>query len=188
MNKYLYSLPLVVWGAINLAPQGSVLWARDRNGGDVVELGGLKSRAPADWVEERPDNAHGYKQYRLQAVRDDTENVRLTIQSPERGTRDSAEKEVQRWKEMFLPPQGKKMDTVAKVRELKVQGAALIYLDVQGDYKGTPGDRTTQRQNYRLLGVYFVTPQGTHLIRLFGPADTVEFYRQGFEDWLKAFK
>jgi hypothetical protein len=25
-------------------------------------------------------------------------------------------------------------------------------------------------------------------IRLFGPADTVAFYRKGFEDWVKAFK
>jgi hypothetical protein len=77
---------------------------------------------------------------------------------------------------------------VAKVRKLKVRGAAVTYLDVRGDYKGIPGDPATPRENYRLLGVYFATPQGPYLIRLFGPADTVEFYRKGFEDWVKEFK
>jgi hypothetical protein len=187
MNKYLYCLPLMIWGAMDLAPRGPVLWAADRNTGDLVELGALKSRAPADWVEEKPNNAQGYKQYRLRVVRDDTENARLTIQSVDRKIGDSALNEVQRWKETFLPPRGKEMNDVAKTRELKVPGGTITYLDVRGDYKGIPGDPTTPRGNYRLLGVYFATPQGDYLIRLFGPAETVEFYREGFENWVKAF-
>ncbi len=73
-------------------------------------------------------------------------------------------------------------------RKLDVNGFAVTYVDVRGDYKGVPGDLTTPRENYRLLGVYFPTEEGPYLIRLFGPADTVEFYRIGFDHWIKAFK
>ena len=80
------------------------------------------------------------------------------------------------------------LDDVAKVRKLTVHGTALTYLDVRGDYRGIPGNPATPRGNFRLLGVYFSAPQGPYLIRLFGSADTVEFYREEFEEWVKAFK
>jgi len=154
----------------------------------VVELGKLRSRAPADWAQEKPDDPSFYRQYRLDAVGDDKDNAQLTIRFLGEGTRDSAEEQVQRWKAMFFPPEQKRMDDVARVRKLKVGGASGTYLDVRGDYKGIPGNPATPRQNYRLLGVYFDTPQGPYVVRLFGPADTVGFYRKEFEDWLKAFK
>jgi hypothetical protein len=90
----------------------------------------------------------------------------------------------------LLPPAGKTktMREAAKVRRLSVQGAAVMYLDARGDYKGIPGDPATPRQNFLLLGVHFEMPNGTYLICLFGTADTVEFYRPKFEDWVKAFK
>jgi hypothetical protein len=188
MKTYLYWLPLLAWGAISLALPGPGLWARDRNRGEVVELGGLKSRVPAGWVEEKPDDPQVYKQYRLGAVGEDKEDARLTIHFLGKENGDSAEKQVENWKAMFLPPEGKKLNNVAKVRKLDVRGATVTYLDVRGDYKGIPGNPATPRQNFRLLGVYFDTPQGPYLIRLFGPADTAKFYRKGFEDWVKVFK
>jgi hypothetical protein len=95
---------------------------------------------------------------------------------------------VRRWKGMFLPPEGKTMQEAAKVRQLTVNGTAATYLDVRGDYKGIRGDDTTPRADFRLLGVYLDTPNGPFTIRLFGPADTVAFYRKQFEDWVKAFE
>ena len=68
MKNYLYWLPLLASSTISLALQGPGLWARLPNRDDVVELGGLRSRVPADWVEEKPDDAHCYKQYRLEPV------------------------------------------------------------------------------------------------------------------------
>jgi hypothetical protein len=80
------------------------------------------------------------------------------------------------------------MEKAAKTRSLKINGAEATYLDVRGDLKGVPGNDATPRQNFRLLGVYLNTPQGAYTIRLLGSADTVEFYRNGFEDWLKGLK
>jgi hypothetical protein len=187
MNRPYWSLfPASLAICLGLVGPGCLVRAQDR--GEVVELGKLKSRVPADWAREKPDEPSGYKQYRLEPVGDDKDHARLTIDFLGKGSGYSAAKQVERWKGMFLPPEGKKRAGVAKVRELKVGGATVTYLDVRGDYKGIPGDPAAPRENYRLLGVYFSTPQGPYRIRVFGPADTVEFYRKGFEEWVKAFK
>ena len=188
MKNYRYCLPLLASSAISLALHVHGLWAKDPNRGNVLELGGLKSQVPADWVEEKPDDAKSLKQYRLEPIDDDKEDARVTVDVLGKGKGDTALEYVKRWKAMFLPPEGRTMDQAAKVRKCIVQGAAVTYLDVRGDYKGIPGQDTTPRENFRLLGVYFHTPKGAYVIRLFGPADTVSFYRKEFEGWVKAFK
>ena len=180
-------LALFGWAGVSLGLLGPSHWGRARGQAGVVQLGALNSRTPADWVEEKPDKALRYKQYRLEAVGDDKDSARLTVDFL--GNRKStAGERVKRWKEMFLLPERRNMDDVAKVLELEVSAAKATYLDVRGDYKGIPGNHRTPRQNFRLLGVYFDAPEGRYLIHLFGPADTVEFYRRGFEHWVKGFK
>ena len=39
-----------------------------------------------------------------------------------------------------------------------------------------------------MLGVVFEGADNTYHIRLVGPADTVEHYKKGFDEWLKNFK
>jgi hypothetical protein len=183
-NWLLFSAAL----AIGLGFVGPASRGRAQDRGEVVELGKLKSRVPTAWAAEKPDGPSGYKQYRLEPVGDDKEDARLTIEFLGKGNGGRAEEQVERWKAMFFPPEGRKPDDAARVRKLKVGDAAVTYLDIRGDYKGVPGNPATPRMNFRLLGVYFPTPQGLYLIRLFGPADTVGFYRKGFEDWVKGFK
>jgi hypothetical protein len=179
-----FSVPLlsVIW----LASHAPSVFAQAQAG--TVELGGLKSRAPASWVEERPNNARFYKEYRIEPVNDDKSNTRVTIEFLGKGRRDIPSGSIKRWKGMFLPAEGKTVQEAARVQRLTVNGAPVTYLDIRGDYKGIPGDDTTPQQNFRLLGVYLDTPQGWYQLRLFGPADTVEFHRTEFEDWAKAFK
>jgi hypothetical protein len=188
MKNFLSWLPILGWSAICLSLQGPGLWARAPDRDDVVEIGSLKSRVPADWVEEKPDDTQSYKQYRLEPINDDEDYAQVTVRFLGKGKRDTAAEYVKSWKEMFLPPEGETMREAAKLLQLKVNGAAVTYLDVRGDYKGIPGDDTTPRGNFRLLGVYLDTPKGPYIIRMFGPADTVKFYRDGFENWVKGFK
>jgi hypothetical protein len=188
MKNALSWLPLVILSALPLALQCPSLWARSPSPGDVVELGDLKSRVPADWVEEEPYKARYYKQYRLEPIDDDKDYAQVTIRFLGKGNHDTAAAQVQRWKAMFFPPKGNTIREAARVRQLKINGAAATYLDVRGDYKGIPGDNASPRQNFRLLGIYLDTPKGPYTICMFGPAATVEFYRKQFEDWVKAFK
>ena len=185
MKNYCLLFPTSI--AISLALQGAGVYAQIPNRTDVVQLGNLKSRVPADWAEEKPA-AGEYKQYRLEPVDDDKDDAQVTIRFLGKETRGTAAAQVNRWKAMFFPPEGKTMHEAAKVRQIKINGAAATYLDVYGDYKGIRGDDTTPRPNFRLLGLYLNTPKGPYTIRLFGPADTVAFYRKQFEDWIKAFE
>jgi hypothetical protein len=185
MKNLLDWLPMLAWSAISLAPPS--VWAQVPNMGNVVEFGSLKSRVPADWVQEKPDNPQRYKQYRLEPVNDDKDDAQVTIRFLGKSKGDTATEYVSRARQRFLPPEGKKTD-VAKVVVFKVSGAEVTYVSIVGDYKGIPGDPATPRQNLRLLGVYFETAKGPYIIELLGPADTVQFYRAGFEDWVKAFK
>lgn len=187
MNR-LSGLLVLAGVGVSLGFLGSGLWGQAPDKGEVVNLGGLKSRTPPDWVAEKPDEQQGSKQFRLEPVAQDKEPARLTITFLGKGKGGTAAEYVRRWKALFLPPEGKELEEVARVQQWKVSGAAVTYLDIHGDYRGLPGNPMTPRQNFRLLGVYFATSQGPYLIRVFGPADTVAFYRKGFEDWLKAFR
>jgi hypothetical protein len=187
MKNCLYWLPLLTSGAISLALQGPALWAQFPSRGNIVQLGDFKSRVPADWVEEKPDARYS-KQYRLEPVDDDKEYAQVTVRSLGKEKGGTAAAHVNRWKAMFFPPEGQRMHEAAKVRQFKVNGAAATYLDIRGDYKGIRGDDTTPREDFRLLAIYLHTPKGPYTICLFGPADTVAFYRKSFEDWVKAFK
>jgi hypothetical protein len=187
MNRFDW-LRLFAGSAISLGLLGPGLRATAQNTGEVVELGGLKSRVPADWVAVRPDRPQYSRQYRLEPVGDDKEGAQLTVDFVGNGKGGTAEEYVMRRQGQFFPPEGRKLEDVAKVRRLRVGGAAVTYLDVRGDFKGTPGDPTSPRQDYRSLGVYLDTPKGAYVICLFGPANTVEFYRAGFEGWVGGFK
>jgi hypothetical protein len=186
MKNYVYRLFLLAGSAISVALPGLAAGAQNPNQGDVVELGGLKSPVPADWVEVAPDDAQYYKQYRLGPVGDGVDYTEVSIRFVRNGG--TAADYLRRWKGMFFPPEGQTLQEAARVRQLTVNGFSATYLDARGDYKGIPGDVATPRQNYRLLGVYLETPKGAYVIRLFGPDQAVRIYRQGFENWVKAFK
>jgi hypothetical protein len=178
-------LLLAAWGAISLALPGPALWAKDPNGGEVVEVGRLTFRVPAGWMDDTPDGALGYRMYRLEPAVDDKEDALVTVRFLGKREGGTAADFVDRWRKMFFPPQGRTMVAALEVRDLKVTGATATYLDVRGDYRGIPGNPNTPREHFRLLGVYFETPKGAYVATMLGPHDTVGFYRKEFERWLK---
>jgi len=162
-------------------------------GGTVVSLGGLKSRTPADWVEENPTLRFRIKQFRLPAVGDDKENAQLLIFAFGKGAGGSVQDNITRWKGMFVPPEGKGIDDVAKVEKLKIAGLDYTYFDVNGTYVAKtrpfdPDSEATRYPNYRMLAGVFPARDGPYFFRLVGPADTVKHYKAGFDQWLKNFK
>ena len=94
---------------------------------------------------------------------------------------------------MFIAPEGKKLDDVAKVTEINVGGADVHYLDVMGTYKYKerpfdPNSKEERRIGSRLVGVVFEGEKNTYHIRMVGYAATIEHYKKGFDEWLKGFK
>jgi hypothetical protein len=64
---------------------------------------------------------------------------------------------------------------------------------VQGAYlfKSAPFDpqaKAVKKSDYRMLAVHFEGPKDVYHIKLTGPAKTIEAFKNGFDEWLKAFK
>jgi hypothetical protein len=166
-------------------------WAGDPpKGGTVVELSKLKSQTPAAWKAEKPANNLRSHQFRLPRAKDDDADAELSI-LPEALPPASAA--VARWKDLFQPPKDKTLDDISKVDTFEVGKVKVTYLDIRGTYLQLPRPLAPKkdaklRPNYRMLAVFFDTPDGAHTIRLVGPATTVEQHKAAFDEWLKNFK
>jgi hypothetical protein len=161
--------------------------------GEPVSLDGLQSRVPADWKQEETTNRLRAYQFRVPRVKDDKDDAEMVIFYFGPGGGGSAADNVKRWKAMFIPPEGKAIDDVAKVEKMKVGNVDVTYVDVQGTYKfkarpADPSSKEELRPNSRMLGVVFESPKGPYFFRLVGPAKTVTHHKQGFDDWVKGFK
>jgi hypothetical protein len=185
-------LPALGFLAWDLARAGADDQSREKKG-TVVKLDGLQSRTPADWVEEKPTSNLRKYQFKIPRVKDEKMDAEVVIFSFGAGQGGSAAENIKRWKGFFIPPQGKTIDDVAKVTKMKVGGADVTYLDVQGTYKFKerpfdPSSKEELRPDSRMLGVVFESQGGPFFIRLVGPAKTVAQHKTGFDQWLKEFK
>jgi hypothetical protein len=167
-------------------------WAAEGKG-TVVDLGGLKSTAPAAWKEEEPTSKMRSHQFKVPAATGAKADAELIIFFFGAGGGGSTKDNITRWKGMFIPPEGKSIDDVAKVEEMKVAGKDVTYLDVSGTYKFKerpfdPNAKEEKKPDYRMIAVVFETDKGAYFLRLVGPAKTVGDNKKGFDEWLKAFK
>jgi hypothetical protein len=157
--------------------------------GKEIEIDGMKAAVPGSWKQEKPENRLRYLQFRLPKVKDDKEDAVLIVTK----IGGSAEENIKRWKAQMIPPEGKSLDDVVKVTDFKIGDVKAPYMDGSGTYKDNPQpfnpqSKTVNRPNYRLLAIHYEGKDDPYQFKLYGPADTVANYKQGFEDWLKALK
>src|SRR5262245_31870032 len=88
--------------------------AEDKKG-IKVNLDGLESAVPADWKQEETTNKMRAFQFRLPKVEGDKEDGELVIFYFGPGEGGSVKDNINRWKGMFVAPQGKTIDEVATV-------------------------------------------------------------------------
>lgn len=157
--------------------------------GALVDFDGKQSRAPAEWKEEKVAVALRYMQFRLPKIKDDKADAEVVIF---KGIGGSAKQNIDRWKGMFIAPDGKSLEDVANVSEMKVGKVGVHYLDVSGTYKykerpSDPNAKEERRPGSRMIGVVYDGDNVYH-IRMVGYAATIEHYKKGFDEWLKGFK
>lgn len=154
----------------------------------VFDIDGLKSKVPSGWKAEKPSNRLRVAQFRLARADEDPADGELAIFKNISG---STEQNVDRWKKQFLPPEGKKIDDVSKVTQMKIAGCAVVYFEVAGTYLDgppmLPASRKKKRPDYRMLAVQFEGPRNVWHLKLIGPARTVAKHKAEFDNWLKAF-
>ena len=177
-----------VMGLVVLAGVALACAAGEEKDRPVVNLDGLKSRVPAGWKQERPKGKMRFAQFKLPHARDDKVDAELVIfQNAGGGVKEN----LRRWKGQFIPPRGKSIDDVVKVREMKVAGHKATYVDLRGTYNPPPFNPTfggKKWPNFRMLVVQLEGPDNLYHIMLPGPADTVEHNQKEFDEWLPGFK
>jgi hypothetical protein len=180
-------LTLLAFGA--LAAGAGTLAAQDKKG-DVVGLDGMKAPVPGEWKAEKPANLMRHIQFRLPKFGDDKDDAELVVFKSLSGT---PEQNIKRWKDMFQPPEGKGIEDVAKVTEIKIGTAKAPYLDVSGTYKFKaapfdPKSKVELKPGFRMLAIQYDGKDDTYHLRLVGPAKTVDHFKKGFDDWLTGLK
>jgi hypothetical protein len=161
---------------------------KEKGKGVVVDLDGVKSTTPGDWREEKPASSMRWLQFRLTKKGDDKEDAELILF---KGLGGGMKANVERWKGQFVPPEGKAIDDVTVIKEIKIGERPATYVDIRGTYKPLalrPGAKAETKPNYRMLAIYFDGSDNPYQIKLTGPAKTVEDYKQGFDEWVKNFK
>jgi hypothetical protein len=157
--------------------------------GTAVKFDDLKSTTPANWKEETPSNRLRYMQFKVPRAKGDDADGDLAIF---KGITGSAKQNLERWKGQFLPPEGKKIDDITKVEEMKIAGCEVMYVDIAGIYLDgppmLPAAQKKKKPDYRMLAIHFDAPDNTYHIKLIAPAKTVEEAKKGFDEWLKGFK
>ena len=157
--------------------------------GTVVEFDNLKSTTPAGWKEEPPSNRLRLTQFKVPRAKGDEADGDLAVF---KGITGSAKQNLERWQKQFIPPEGKKIEDITKVEEMKIAGCAVTYVDIEGTYLDgppmAPPAAKKRKAGYRMLAVHFDGPENIYHIKLIGPAKTVSEQKKGFDEWVKGFK
>jgi hypothetical protein len=191
-------LILVASGLAAWTPGAGRLAADDKKDdkGTVVEIGALKSRTPADWKEQEvSDTARSAGRllyFHVPHAKGDERDAEMFVFHFREGGGAEADN-IKRWKGMFIPPAGKTIDDVTKVKHTKVGDSKVTVVDIHGTYKYkrapfVPDERAEKRPDQRLIAVIFDTKDGPYYFRFVGPAKTVEQHKKGFDRWVAGFK
>jgi hypothetical protein len=184
---------LVLASCVLASIGGTTLAAEPRDDkGVVVTLDGLRSKAPAEWVEEKPSSQLRVNQFKLPGV-NGKEAAEVGITFFGEGQGGPVDANVKRWRDMFTTADGKKGDDMGKVETMNVGDVRVTYLDIQGTFLSkvppfAPNAKTVIKPDHRMLSVIFGSKNGPYFIRVVGPTETVEHYKKGFDEWLKNFK
>lgn len=166
---------------------GRSIGVAEEGKGTEVDLDGLKSTTPAEWKSEKVTSQFRLKQFALPPAAGDKQDGEVIVFKAGGGARAN----VERWKGQWAPPDGKKVEDVAVVTEMKIAGRPAVMLEIEGTYRTAPFDpkyKGAALSNFRMIAVYFEGPDNPYQIKFTGPAKTVEKYKKGFEGWLKGFK
>jgi hypothetical protein len=160
--------------------------------GTKVTIDGLSSTVPERWKELPTQGSMRFKQFLVPREKGDSHDGELVIFFFGPGGGGGAQANIDRWKGMFQPPEGKTIDQVSKVETKDVGKVKTTVLDVRGTYNFKaspmapgPGE---PRPNYRMLAIVFESPQGPYFFRFVGPQKTIDKNKKDFDKWLNGFK
>lgn len=173
-----------ILGSILFFALAGVAWGEDV----IVELDGMKSKAPAAWKPQKTSSGMRKYSFKIEKAAGEPEDTEVVVFFFGKGGGGGVEENLKRWKGMFKDPAGDK----AKTDKFKVGEVQVTTLDISGTYlfkpPADPNAKAVEKPDFRALHAIYASPNGPFFINLRGPAKTVEAQKKAFEGWLKAFK
>jgi len=152
-----------------------------------AELAELTVPVPKEWEKETPSSSMRLAQWTIPGPGGDAELV--VFRFP--GGAGGVQANVDRWKGQFQPPEGKTIDDVTTVEEMKAGDLEVTLVDVQGRYVAAmqPGaEAKHDAPDYRMLAAIIQGSGDPFFLKATGPAKTLEVWREPYEAMLKAIK
>src|SRR5262249_52738523 len=139
---------------------------------EEVDLGGMKAKIPSTWKVAKPMPPLQTAAFTLPKAEGDPEDAKVIVYYFQ-GQGGGADANIKRWQGLFKPPAGEK----SKTDSFKVGEAKVTTVDVQGTFLDRfppfdPNAKTTEKPEFRLIGVVFENPKGPYFIRFIGPQKT----------------
>lgn len=153
--------------------------------------GELRYKVPEAWKVEKPTSDMRAAQYRLPKAAGDGEDALLVLYYFGQGQGGPAQANIDRWVGQMKQPDGRPSSERAKTESFTVNGLQVSTVDVLGNYSGgmspdsAPADKTSI---FRLRAAVIDTPKGSYFVKLTGPEKTVNYWDQGYTEYLKSFE
>ena len=147
----------------------------------AIAGGSLLLEAPAGWKRVQPKSGIVETEFSIPSA-GEMPPWRMTVM----GAGGSVQANVDRWYGQFAQPDGSPTKDKATTKTIKIAGSTVTMVDVAGTYKDMPGGpfaggKTIERPDYRMLAAIIETPDaGSHFLKFYGPAATVEKEADGF--------
>jgi len=148
----------------------------------AVQAGGLSWKSPAAWPAETSSSAMRLATLRVPAAPGDPAPAELAIFffGKEGG---AAGANVERWFAQFKPEPASAEPTT---RVETINGIRVTRVSAEGTFaSGMPGQPTTPKGNYALLGAIAEGPEGNVFFKLIGPRKTVRAAAKQFDAMLR---
>ena len=165
--------------------------ARDQDMTANKQAGAVGYTAPDGWVHETPTSDMRKDQFRLPGVDGFADGELAVFFFP--GTGGSVDANLSRWYRQFKQPDGRLTDELAESKKIDVNGLPVTITFVTGTFmksKSTMmmGGPVEELKDYAMLAAIVETANGPWFFKATGPENTIEHWRQTFNEFVQSFK
>ncbi len=159
----------------------------------MVSADAIMFEASADWRVQQPTHPSRRLQLVLSPREAGSDDARLIVWNfpsmRDNGDGAMIHANMMRWCEQFLQSDGTPTQDAARFAEWRVNGMPVHLVDISGRYvaETAPGSGLrVDRQGYRMIGAYVVSPDGDYIVKLIGPAATVAQHEMDFDHFIRS--
>ena len=164
-------------------------------GAEDVTFGPYTAKAPKDWKFSESTSSMRMAQAMIPAAKDDKADAEMVVFFFGEGGGGDLKANMGRWKGMFAPPEGKKIDDVSKESEFKLldDKVTVNALEVEGTYKAKarpfdPNSPVVENKDYKMINYVINCEKGPYFVRVTGPAKTIDARKAEILAWIKGMK